>query len=123
MNTSMLVGNNNIFYMTERQLEQTKYFFTTLLFAFSLIIVLSLLNEAFAASSAAGKDEFDDILKRVTAWATGSMGKSIAIAFVLCGIVGGIVSQKVGAFVIGIGAALGLSYTPSLVGSIFTATL
>ncbi|NVP00686.1 conjugal transfer protein TraA [Photobacterium damselae subsp. damselae] len=123
MNTSMLVANKNMFYMSERQLEQIKYFFTTLLFACSLILVLSLLNDAIAATSAGADDEFKDVLARVTKWTTGSMGKAVAIAFVVVGIIGGIIAQRINAFVIGIGAALGLSYTPTLVGSIFTATL
>ncbi|MEZ9922388.1 TraA family conjugative transfer protein, partial [Vibrio breoganii] len=52
-----------------------------------------------------------------------SLGKGIAIAFVMVGIVMGVVRQSLMAFAIGVGAALGLNYTPTIIGNLFTAIL
>lgn len=124
MNTSMLVAKNNMFNMTERQLEKTKYVLTNVFLVLSVILMVALVNEALATTaSGTGATDFQEVHDRITAWTTGIMGKTISIGMVLIGIIMGMVRQSLVAFVIGIGAALGLNYTPTLINNVFSAVL
>lgn len=86
---------------------------------------LAVLTFVMAAMAHAGGTDttFDVWVDEMTAWITGSLGKGIAIAFVMVGIVMGVVRQSLMAFAIGVGAALGLNYTPTIIGNLFTAIL
>lgn len=85
---------------------------------------LMLLTALIAVMAHAGTDAtFDDWTDKMTDWLQGSLGKGVSIAFVLVGIVIGITRQSLMAFAIGVGAALGLNYTPDILGSMFTAVL
>ena len=87
-----------------------------------LMIVAGLVAAAGAAS--AGSDTaFDSIFTILNDWATGSLGKVIAIAMFIVGLGAGIVKQSVMAVVAGIGAAVVLAYGPGVIDSIFTATI
>ena len=62
-------------------------------------------------------------LKRSTkCWATGTLGKIIALAALIVGIGFGLVRQSVIAAVIGISMALVLNFGPSVISNILTAT-
>uniref|UniRef100_UPI00398498E0 TraA family conjugative transfer protein n=1 Tax=Vibrio parahaemolyticus TaxID=670 RepID=UPI00398498E0 len=52
-----------------------------------------------------------------------SLGKGVSIAFVIVGIVIGIMRQSLMAFAVGVGAALGMNYTPDIISSMFSAVL
>lgn len=65
--------------------------------------------------------EFDSIWNRIAAWTQGSLGRVIAGAFILVGIVGGVAKQSIMSFAIGISAGLGLIYAPGILASLFTA--
>lgn len=79
---------------------------------------------AVAGVAAAGSDTaFDSIFTILNDWATGSLGKVIAIAMFIVGLGAGIVKQSVMAVVAGIGAAVVLAYGPGVIDSIFTATI
>lgn len=85
---------------------------------------LMLLTALMAVMAHAGNDTtFDTWTDKMTEWLQGSLGKGVSIAFVLVGIVIGITRQSLMAFAIGVGAALGLNYTPDILGSMFTAVL
>lgn len=85
---------------------------------------LMLLTALMAVMAHAGQDTtFDNWTDKMTEWLQGSLGKGVSIAFVLVGIVIGITRQSLMAFAIGVGAALGLNYTPDILGSMFTAVL
>lgn len=64
--------------------------------------------------------EFDGIWNRIVAWTEGSLGRVVAGAFVLVGIIAGVAKQSLMAFAIGISAALGLVYAPSIIKSVFS---
>lgn len=90
------------------------------LFLCSILALVFMMNSsAFAGSDAT----FDTWVSQMTDWISGSLGKGIAIGFVLIGIVVGMAQQSLMAFAIGVGAALGLNYTPSILASMFSATL
>ncbi len=109
--------------LTEKQLQQIKIASMNVMVILSLFILMAICNEAFAVTSGDGADDFKDVYTRITAWTTGVMGKTISVGMVLIGIIMGMVRQSLVAFVIGIGAALGLNYTPTLIDNVFAATL
>src|SRR5574344_209969 len=73
-------------------------------------------------SDAASYTEFNGIWNRIAAWTSGSLGRVIAGAFVLVGIISGVARQSIMAFAIGISAGLGLVYAPSIIKSLFDGT-
>lgn len=88
---------------------------------FAGLIVLSLMMLAMAH---AGTDAtFDAWVDNMDSWLKGSLGKGISIGFVVIGIIAGMMRQSLMAFVVGVGAALGLNYTPSVIDAMFTAIL
>lgn len=93
-----------------------------LLFWVALAIVLSFVftNPAYAGT---GGTEFDDVWTTLTDWTQGTLGRIIAGAMILVGIVGGIARQSLMAFALGIGGGVGLYNSPTVVESIMTATL
>lgn len=69
-----------------------------------------------------GGTEFDAVYDMLEGWATGTLGKIIALSALIVGIGFGLVRQSVIAAVIGISMALVLNFGPSVIGGILTAT-
>ena len=109
----MATNNNVSFTATENNLMRMK-------FALSLV-VLAVVFSAFAF--AGGDKTFDTWVNQMTAWLTGSLGKGVSIAFVTVGIIIGVMRQSLMAFAVGVGAALGLNYTPTIITGMFSAVL
>ncbi|MGR5178821.1 TraA family conjugative transfer protein [Vibrio mediterranei] len=104
--------NVNKIELTNRQMN--------VLFLCSLLALMFIMN----SSAMAGTDAtFDTWVTQMTDWLEGSLGKGIAIGFVLIGIVVGMAQQSLMSFAIGVGAALGLNYTPSIMTGMFGAAL
>ncbi|NAX35470.1 pili assembly chaperone [Vibrio sp. V27_P1S3P104] len=77
-----------------------------------------------SALAHAGTDNtFGSWVDQMTDWVEGSLGKGIAISFVIVGIIMGVVRQSLMAFAIGVGAALGLIYAPGIINNMFSAVL
>jgi len=90
------------------------------------VVVAALVAAAvvpFVASAGTGGTEFDGAWTTIQGWLTGTLGKIIAGAFVLIGIVAGIARQSLMALAIGIAGGLGLNNAPSIIDSVLTATL
>lgn len=86
------------------------------------IVALSfVLSEAAYAGT--GGSEFEGIWDTLEAWVEGTLGRIIAGAFVLVGIIGGIARQSIMAFAIGVGSGMGLANSPAIIEAIVTATL
>lgn len=81
-----------------------------------------LVLEANASTSGASAT-FADILTWLTEVIQGTLGAVVCATMVLVGIIAGIARQSLMAFAIGIGGGVGLYNTPTILGSIFTATL
>ncbi|WP_413694396.1 TraA family conjugative transfer protein [Psychromonas sp. KJ10-2] len=98
----------------KQDLKNNALFFTGLL-------VLSVI---MASMAHAGTDAtFDAWVDQLTEWVEGSLGKGVSIAFVVIGIIMGIASQTLKAVAIGVGCALGLNFTPTVIDGMFTAIL
>lgn len=85
---------------------------------------LCVLAVVMSAMAQAGSDTtFDAWGDQMEEWLTGSLGKAVSIAFVVVGIVMGVVRQSLMAFAVGVGAALGLNYTPDVIDTMFSALI
>lgn len=84
------------------------------------LIIASLLLHAQIAS-AGDVQAFDDLYTQLTGWAQGSLGKSIAIIFLLVGLLFGLAKGSLYAAVVSIACGLALMIAPSVIDSIFTA--
>lgn len=68
-------------------------------------------------------DDFASIWETLVEWSQGSMGRVVAIAFILVGLIRGIGSQSVIAFAVGVGAGVGLYNAETIVNSLFGASV
>jgi len=75
------------------------------------------------ALAGTGGTEFEQIWGTLQDWVEGTLGRIIAAAIVVVGIVAGIVRQSLMAFAIGIGGGMGLYNTPTIIEEIMGATL
>lgn len=76
-----------------------------------------------AAYAGGGGAEFDDVWATLREWTEGTLGRIVAGAIILVGIIAGITRQSLMAFAIGIAGGMGLSYSPTIIESIMSATL
>lgn len=98
--------------------EETKM---RLAFFASLLVLMAVM--ALMAHAAGTDDTFQNWVDEMTGWIKGSLGKGVSIAFIVVGIIMGITRQSLMSFAVGIGAALGLLYTPDVINNMFTAML
>lgn len=96
----------------------------TLGFGVGLLAIGMLQPELALAGDSGGSDgDFEDIWDTLVDWSQGTLGRTIALAFVLVGLVRGIAQQSVMAFALGVGAGLGLYNAETIVDSIMGATV
>lgn len=72
------------------------------------------------AASAGDVQAFDKLYTQLTGWTQGSLGKSIAIIFLLVGLAVGLAKGSLYAAVVSIACGLTLMIAPSVIDSIFT---
>ncbi|EOX4351422.1 TPA: TraA family conjugative transfer protein [Vibrio cholerae] len=84
------------------------------------LMALMISEPSFAGT---GGDAFTDVWGTLKDWTQGTLGRIVAGAMVLVGIVGGIARQSLMAFALGIGGGMGLYNTPTVVESVMSATL
>lgn len=89
------------------------------------LVIVSIISLFFIATVQAGTDNgaFDEVWITLKDWTQGTLGRIIAGAMILVGIVGGIARQSIIAFATGIGSGLGLYNAPDIIETIMTATL
>lgn len=86
------------------------------------LIALSLLISD-AAYAGGGGAEFDDVWATLREWTEGTLGRIVAGAMILVGIIGGIARQSLMAFAMGVAGGMGLYNTPTIIETIMSATL
>lgn len=89
----------------------------------SAMVATAALALPVAAMAGTGGTEFEQIWGTLQDWVEGTLGRIIAAAIVVVGIVAGIVRQSLMAFAIGIGGGMGLYNTPTIIEEIMGATL
>lgn len=80
-------------------------------------LTLTFSDMAFAAD---GATDFSTVYERLHAWATGSLSKALALAFLLVGLAVGLLRGNLSSAVTAAGAALALVTLPSIINAIFT---
>ncbi len=86
------------------------------------LAALSLAACAVSVYAGNGGDEFQEVYDLLEEWATGTLGKIIALGALIVGIGFGLVRQSVIAAVVGIAMALVLNFGPTVISGIITAT-
>ncbi|QRD62629.1 hypothetical protein H8Z72_22855 (plasmid) [Xanthomonas citri pv. citri] len=88
-----------------------------------MLALLAIAGTALASSgnAANGGSEFQDLYNLVLGWTEGVLGKTIAVAAFLIGMVMGVAKQSIWAFAIGILFAASMAFGPSIIEGIFTA--
>lgn len=77
--------------------------------------VVLMTDAAWAAGSG-----FDRLQSTLSQWVTGSLGKSLALGFLLIGLASGLLRGNLSAAVVALGAALTLVVGPEIIESVFT---
>jgi len=70
-----------------------------------------------------GGTEFDNVWTWLVDVTQGTLGRIVAGAMVLVGVIGGIARQSLMAFATGIAGALGLNYAPDIIDAVMSATI
>ncbi|WP_429168032.1 TraA family conjugative transfer protein [Aeromonas rivipollensis] len=108
--------------MNENQLANASSKNNTL-FLFMGLMVVAFLLVPDQAHAGTGGTAFDDVWVTLKDWTQGTLGRIVAGAMILVGVVGGIARQSLMAFAMGIGGGMGLYNSPTVVESIMSATL
>ncbi len=105
--------------LSRKQILQIKRIFKTMLRScvFALVVFAPLLWAE--GVSVTGGNDFADIYGRLVGWIKGDLGRTLSIAFVLIGLAYGMARQSLIGFATGVGAAVGLQVTPTVINSIF----
>jgi conjugal transfer pilus assembly protein TraA len=90
---------------------------------FKKLAVAALGMTAASAFAATGDTTFQTIFDTLNGWATGTLGKVIAISMFIVGLAAGIVRQSIMAVVAGVAAAITMAYGPGIIDGMFTATV
>jgi len=87
---------------------------------FGLLMAFLFANEAFAGTT---DTDFTAIVTKLHDWATGTLGRVLALAIFIVGLSLGIVQQSVIAAAVAVGGALILNYGPDILTGIVAATI
>ena len=90
---------------------------------FKKMMVVCLAMFPVLAFAGTGGTEFDEIWITLSDWVEGTLGRIVAAAIVVVGIVAGIVRQSLMAFAIGIAGGMGLYNAPGIIEEVMSATL
>lgn len=83
------------------------------------LAVAGLMFVANASYAGDHSNDFKNLYDQLLTWSTGTLGKSIAIVFLLCGLCAGVLRGNLSAAIIAVAAALCLVVAPSVIESIF----
>lgn len=88
--------------------------------ATAAVLLVTIAPDCLAAPT--GAEDFASIYDRLLGWVGGSLGKALALAFLVVGLLAGLVRGSLLAAVTCIGAAIALVSIPSILNALFTAT-
>ena len=102
--------------------ESTSLFTTHWVVPLATLIILFLLPPELQAADpikVTGSNDFSEIYGRLVGWIKGDLGRTLSISFVLIGLAYGMARNSLIGFATGVGAAVGLQVTPTIINSIF----
>ena len=85
-------------------------------------LALTLLGPESALAGTGGT-EFQATYDMLIGWMTGLLGRIIAIAIIIVGLIAGVARQSIMSFAIGIAAGLGIFMAPDIIDAVVSATL
>jgi len=90
-----------------------------------LAVITAVALLAVAGTTLAGTTgtEFQTLYTLLTGWMTGFLGRSVAVIFIIIGVIAGAARQSIMGFVLGISAGVGMFLAPAIVDNVVTATL
>lgn len=84
------------------------------------LVVLMLSQHVMAGS---GGTALDPVWQMLVEFVEGTLGRIITLLIIVAGIAAGILTQSLGAFAVGVGAGIGLAFTPQIVQALVSATV
>lgn len=103
--------------------NQETNFNKTAVFAFALVAAVAFAIVPDSALAGTGGASFDPVWTDLKEWMQGTLGRIIAAAIVIVGIIAGVARQSLMAFAIGLFGGFGMYYTPDVLENIVTATI
>lgn len=97
-----------------------KVLFVLLAAALVYAVYALIADPAFAAASPTGTTDFDALYNRLLGWVGGSLGKSVALAFLVVGLCVGIIRGNLTAAIVTLGAGIALAMFPAIIENLFT---
>lgn len=95
----------------------------TAMFAFALMAAAVFAVAPDSALAGTGGASFDPVWTDLKEWMQGTLGRIVAAAIVIVGIIAGVARQSLMAFAIGLFGGFGMYYTPDVLENIVTATI
>ena len=89
----------------------------------AVITAVALLAAAGTTLAGTTGTEFQTLYTLLTGWMTGFLGRSVAVIFIIIGVIAGAARQSIMGFVLGISAGVGMFLAPAIVDNVVTATL
>ena len=89
----------------------------------AVAIATGLTLVATSVLAGTGGDEFSAVYDTLVEWSQGTLGRIIAIAMILVGLVAGVVRQSIMSFVMGLAGGMGLYNAPAVIEAVMTATI
>ena len=89
---------------------------------FAVIAALLFLIATPDVMAGDGGQEFDDVWTTLKDWTQGTLGRIIAGAIIVVGVVYGVARQSLIAFAVGIAGGMGLYQSPNIIESVMTAS-
>lgn len=96
---------------------------STIQFLVALMAVAGMFLFSTESFAGTGSTEFNAVYTLLTNWMQGSLGKLIASAFIIVGLIAGVLRNSLMGFAVGVAAGLGLFTAPGIINAIVTATL
>lgn len=90
---------------------------------FAALMAIMFFVAVESSRAGAGGLEFEEVWMTLRDWIQGTLGRIVAGAMILIGIIGGIARQSLMAFALGIGGGIGMYNAPDIIESIMSATL
>lgn len=90
---------------------------------FAMAVALLFVAMPDTALAGTGGTTFDPVWNDLKEWMQGTLGRIIAAAMVIVGIIAGVARQSLMAFAVGLFGGFGMYYTPDILESIVQATI
>ena len=97
--------------------------FVPALLSVSVFVLSVCPDAAWAGTSTGGQEHFADLYAMLKAWSTGTLGKSIALMFLLVGLGVGVIRGSIMGAVGCVAASMALFIGPQIIEQIFTALI